>query len=69
MDGVGYTNRISLNCNPRGEEDQFVSKFQHRGFGTMSNVSKGLTTISEESNINIVDAVERSSVRSGKSEN
>lgn len=66
VDGMGYTNRISLNCNPRGEDDKFVSKFHHRGFGTMVN---GLTTISEESNINAVDAVERSSVRSGKSEN
>lgn len=57
VDVVGYTNRISLNCNPHGDDEKYMSKFQHRG----------LTTISEESNINMIDALERASVRSEKS--
>lgn len=56
-DVIGYTNRISLNCNPHGEDEKFVTKFQQRG----------LSTISEESNINMVDAVEKLSIRSEKS--
>lgn len=55
-DVIGYTNRITLNCNPR-EDGKYFGKFQHHN----------LTTISEESNINAVDNLERLSIRSEKS--
>ncbi|KAL0273303.1 UNVERIFIED_CONTAM: hypothetical protein PYX00_006004 [Menopon gallinae] len=58
QDGLGYTNRITLNFNPRMDE-KFMNSFHQTG----------LTTISEESNINTMDSMERSSVQSARSEN
>lgn len=58
QDGLGYTNRISLNFST-GADEKFSNSFHQTG----------LTTISEESNINTMDSIERSSVQSTRSEN
>ncbi|KAK6626387.1 hypothetical protein RUM43_006698 [Polyplax serrata] len=48
VEPICYTNRISLNCN-QVENQPYEGKFMQRG----------LTTISEESNVNVIDSVER----------